>query len=176
MEDLRERLKKAELASEEYQKQIGVFQSRLDDAIGEQAKLEERLHEEEERAEGLQNEQRESLRQRRELEGIYEAERAASMKDKESAQTREEELHGIIQRLKEGMAERETRTGVNDERRLSRHCMYLLSYDSRATFCTDLSQQAFRVLFVAAPHRAWSRATSLRQHHYNAATRRTTRS
>ncbi|KAJ9665218.1 hypothetical protein H2201_004692 [Coniosporium apollinis] len=124
MEDLRERLKKAELASEEYQKQIGVFQSRLDDAIGEQVKLEERLHEEEERAEGLQNEQRESLRQRRELEGIYEAERAASMKDKESAQVREEELHGIIQRLKEGMAERETRTGVNDERRLSRHSSF----------------------------------------------------
>ena len=45
--------------------------------LKEQGKLEERLHEEEERIEGLENDKRESIRQRRELEAIYEAERAA---------------------------------------------------------------------------------------------------
>ncbi|KAK7550167.1 hypothetical protein IWX49DRAFT_237346 [Phyllosticta citricarpa] len=114
--DLKEQLQKAEASSEEYKKQIEVLKARLDEAIQDQAKLEERVHEEEERVEGLENEKRETVRQRRELEGIYEAERAAAMKEKEQAQAREDELQEVIQRLKDQIAERERGDGAGVER------------------------------------------------------------
>lgn len=118
--ELKERLQKAETVSEEYQMQIEVLHSRMDDALKEQARLEERVHEEEERVEGLENEKRESVRQQRELETIYEAERAASMKEKEEAQLREEMLQETIQRLKETLAMKDIRAGDGEEGRLSR--------------------------------------------------------
>ncbi|KAF2834844.1 hypothetical protein M501DRAFT_943336 [Patellaria atrata CBS 101060] len=120
IQDLKEQLQKVENTSEEYMKQIEVLQARFDDAIKDQAKLEERTHEEEERVESLLNEKKETVRQMRELESIYEAERAATMKEKEEALAREEELHGIIQRLKESLSQREPRPGVEDEPRMSR--------------------------------------------------------
>ncbi|KAH7118994.1 hypothetical protein B0J11DRAFT_560679 [Dendryphion nanum] len=104
LQDLKERLQKAETDAEERQKQVDVLNSRLDEALKEQAKLEERAHEEEEKVEGLDNEKRELIRQQRELEGIYEAERAQAMKEKEETQAREDELQETIQRLKETMA------------------------------------------------------------------------
>jgi hypothetical protein len=123
VEELKEQLQKTELASEQYQKQVDVLQSRLDDALKEQGKLEDKLHEEEERIEGLENEKREHIRQRRELETIYEAERAAAMKEREASLHREEELQGIIHRLKESLSQREPRSGgTSDDGRLSRAC------------------------------------------------------
>ncbi|KAJ4333012.1 hypothetical protein N0V95_009525 [Ascochyta clinopodiicola] len=113
LQDLKERLLKAETEAEERQKQIEVLNARLDDAHAEQSKLEERAHEEEEKVESLENEKREITRQHRELEGIYEAERAQAMKEKESTQTREEELQETIQRLKETMATKNVQ-GVDD--------------------------------------------------------------
>jgi len=122
MEDLKERLQRAEEASEGYRKQLEVMQSRMDDALKEQGTLEERLHEEEERMEGVENDKQEAVRQQRELERIYEAERAASMKEKENMQTREEELLTIIQRLKDSLAQKDHRPGTDEEGRLSRNC------------------------------------------------------
>ncbi|KAL0257824.1 hypothetical protein SLS55_006989 [Diplodia seriata] len=121
IKELKEQLQKAETSGEEFKKQVEVLKTRLDDALKDQAKLEERTHEEEERVEILENEKRETVRQRRELEAIYEAERAAAMKEKEQAQAREDELQEVIQRLKDTMAERE-REGVSavEERRNSR--------------------------------------------------------
>jgi chromosome segregation ATPase len=133
IQELKDRLQKAEAASEEYQKQAEVLQTRLDDAVKEQAKLEERIHEDEERIEGLENEKRESLRQRRELDTIYESERAAAMKEKEAAQLREEELQEVIQRLKDGLSQKESQRDAlkptdNEEGRLSRNCKCYLYY------------------------------------------------
>jgi len=116
-------LQRTEEVSSEYEKQIQMLQSRLDDAVKEQGKLEERLHEEEERVEGLENDKRESIRQKRELEAIYEAERAAVIKDKDATHAREEELQHIIQRLKDSLAQKESRPGLGDDGRLSRACM-----------------------------------------------------
>lgn len=123
IDDLRERLQKAELAAEEAQKQNAVTQARLDDANKEHNNIEESVHEQQERLEELENEKKESIRQRREFEAIYEAERAQSMKEKEELQVREEELRETIQRLKETMAQKELRG--EDERRqsISRACM-----------------------------------------------------
>ncbi|KAI5206310.1 hypothetical protein AUEXF2481DRAFT_175029 [Aureobasidium subglaciale EXF-2481] len=117
IDDLRERLQKAELAAEEAQRQNAVMQARLDDANKEHSSTEDSMHEQTERLEELENEKKESIRQRREFEAIYEAERAQSMKEKEELQVREEELRDTIQRLKETMAQKEMRG--EDERRQS---------------------------------------------------------
>ncbi|KAI5859726.1 hypothetical protein GGS23DRAFT_607327 [Durotheca rogersii] len=104
--DLKARLQKADAASEQHRKQAEVLQSRLDDALKEQAKLEERVHESEEQIEALRNEKREAARQMREMEAIYEAERGSMMKEKEEMANREEEMQSVINRLKEALNQR----------------------------------------------------------------------
>jgi hypothetical protein len=120
LQDYKDRLEKAEHDAEDRQKQIEVLNARLDDALKEQSKLEERAHEEEERVEMLENEKRELTRQHRELQGIYEAERAQTMKEKEAAQQREEEMQETIQRLKETMAMKNMQSSDGEEGQLSR--------------------------------------------------------
>jgi hypothetical protein len=123
LENLKDRLQKAESEAEERQKLVEVLNARLDDALTEQAKLEERAHEEEEKVESLENAKRELTRQHRELEGIYEAERAQVMKEKEDTQTREEEMQSTIRRLKETMATKHMPTAeVEEEQHMSRTC------------------------------------------------------
>ncbi|KAI0434421.1 hypothetical protein F5Y09DRAFT_296199 [Xylaria sp. FL1042] len=116
IEDLKERLHKADAASEQYRKQGEVLQSRLDEALREQAKLEERAHENDEQIETLRNEKREAARQMREMEAIYEAERSSMMKEKEEMSNREEEMQAIINRLKETLNQR----NAEDEYRSTR--------------------------------------------------------
>jgi predicted nucleic acid-binding Zn-ribbon protein len=116
LDDLKERLAKAETASETYKRQTEVLQSRLDDALKEQAALEEKVHESEEQIEALANEKREAARQMREMETIYEAERSAMTREKEQMTNREEEMQAVIQRLKDSLAQR------NDEERYIRQC------------------------------------------------------
>lgn len=122
LQDLKDRLQKAETEAAERQKLVEVLNARLDDALAEQAKLEERAHEEEEKVESLENVKRELTRQHRELEGIYEAEHTQTMKDKEETQSREEELQSTIQRLKETMAAKNVQTGDDEEPHGSRAC------------------------------------------------------
>lgn len=126
IEDLQERLQKAEEIAEQYQKQSSILQTRLDDARNDQTKLEENVHDLNERNDGLENEKRDMIRQKRELENIYETDRSAGVKEREQAHAREEELIDTIQRLKETIAQRELRAGVEDERRpsLSRNCRF----------------------------------------------------
>lgn len=121
IDDLKERLQKADITSEQYRKQAEVLQSRLDDALKEQAKLEERVHESEEQIEALRNEKREGARQMREMEAIYEAERSSMMKEKEEMANREEEMQTVINRLKDTLNQR----NVEDEYRPTRQCEYL---------------------------------------------------
>jgi chromosome segregation ATPase len=118
IDDLRERLAQAESGFETNKRQVEVLQRKLDDALKEQAKLEERVHESEEQIESLTNEKREAARQMREMETIYEAERSGMMKEKEEMNNREEEMQAVIQRLKDSLAQRN-----NDEDRPTRQCM-----------------------------------------------------
>ncbi|KAK3358872.1 hypothetical protein B0T25DRAFT_78318 [Lasiosphaeria hispida] len=106
LDDLKERLSKAETASESYKRQTEVLQDKLDEALAEQAKLEEKVHESEEQIESLANEKREAARQMREMESIYEAERSAMMKEKDEMANREEQMQTVIQRLKDSLAQR----------------------------------------------------------------------
>ncbi|KAK8206891.1 hypothetical protein M8818_004726 [Zalaria obscura] len=109
LETLREQLRAAEKASDDYQKQVKMMQVKLDDAVKEQGRLEENVHEHMERLEEIENEKKDSNKSRRELEAIYESERAAAMKEKEEAQGREEELMDTVRRLKESIAQRDLR-------------------------------------------------------------------
>jgi hypothetical protein len=181
LQDLKERLQKAEGEAEERQKLVEVLNAKLDDALGEQAKLEERAHEEEEKVESLENEKRELTRQHRELEGIYEAERAQVMKDKEETQTREEEMQGTIQRLKETMATKHMPTGEPEEEpQISRACKSWPPWQQRGDGVhSDTQQQASATTLPAPTRRRTSRAASPRLHRptrSSAATRGTTRS
>lgn len=116
IEDLKERLAKAEGEAEASKKQIDVLQSRHEDATKEQAKLEERLHEAEEQIEALTNEKREAARQMREMETIYEAERGSMMKEKEEMANREEEMQTVIQRLKDSLSAKNNSSSEDDSR------------------------------------------------------------
>ena len=119
LDELNERLQQAEAAHESSQKQAAFSQVQLDEALKDQAALEEQVHEQTERIEELENEKKESLRARRELEQIYEVERVASMKEKEETLAREEEMQHSVQRMKETLAQREMRAGLEDDRRPS---------------------------------------------------------
>lgn len=106
IEDLKERLQKSDATSEQFRKQAEVLQTRLDDALKEQAKLEDRLHENEEQIESFRNEKRETAKKMREMETIYEAERSSMTKEKEEMGNREEEMQAVINRLKETLNQR----------------------------------------------------------------------
>lgn len=106
VEDLQKRLENEEKISLQYKRQAEVLQSKLDEAVKESAKLEEKAHEYEEQIEILNNEKREGTRQMREMESIYEAERSSILKEKEEMANREEEMQAMIQRLKDSLAQR----------------------------------------------------------------------
>jgi chromosome segregation ATPase len=128
LDDLKNRLRNTESMSEQFQKQAQVLQSRLDEALQEQGKLEDRLHESEERLETLENEKRDALRQKREMEAIYEAERSSMTKGREDMSNREEEMQTIIQRLKDSLA---GRSNTDEDSRLSRRCkLHRLSHQA----------------------------------------------
>lgn len=117
VDDLAEKLAVAEQSTVDREKQMAIVQARLDESLHEQGILEDSVHEKAERIEELENAKKESTRARREMEQIYEAERAASIKEKEEAATREAEMRNALQRMKETLAQREMRAGLDDERR-----------------------------------------------------------
>ncbi|OJJ50582.1 hypothetical protein ASPZODRAFT_126472 [Penicilliopsis zonata CBS 506.65] len=118
--DLKEQLQKAETASEQYRKQLGVLQMRLDEAVSEQGKLEDQAHEKDSKIEALNSEIREHVRQIRDLEQTHEMERNAMLQEKEQQASREEEMQATVQRLKESLAQKEMRIVADGERNVSR--------------------------------------------------------
>ncbi|EFE43783.1 hypothetical protein TRV_01461 [Trichophyton verrucosum HKI 0517] len=120
IEDLKEQVQKAETVADQYRKQLGVLQMRLDEAVSEQTRLEEQAHEKDGQINPLRDEIKELHRQIRDLEQKHETERESMMADKENQAKREEELEASIQRLKETIAQKDLRMGVDGERNLSR--------------------------------------------------------
>ena len=109
IDDLKSRLGRAETTSDEAQRHLKIVQSQLDDALEEQVKAEEQAYQSKGRIEGLEAQSKELMRREREMEQIYEAERSSMTKEKELMMAREEELHIIIQRLKDSLAQKEPR-------------------------------------------------------------------
>ncbi|KAI5282651.1 hypothetical protein KEM54_002658 [Ascosphaera aggregata] len=114
--DLREQVKKAETVSDQYRKQLGVLQLKLDEAVSEQTRLEEAAHSREDTITVLQGEIKELARRVRDLDQAQAAERSVMAKDKEEQIRREEELQATIQRLKETISQRESRKHEDTER------------------------------------------------------------
>jgi len=117
IEELQTRLQKAELAAEESEKQNIVLQTRLSQQLDEHGNLEEQLQELHERIEELDNNNKETIRQKRELENIYEADQRANLKDKEESQVREDELRATVERLKDSVVQKDARAGLEEEDR-----------------------------------------------------------
>lgn len=115
LDELRSRVQRAESASEEYQKQLNLLQARLDESQQVHGQLEDQLHEKSERVEELETEKIQAARQKREVESIYESERAVMEKDKEEHVLREQEMRGTIQRMKESLAQKEARSTFEEK-------------------------------------------------------------
>ena len=119
MDELRSRVQKAETASEEYQRQLNLLQARLDESQQEQGQLEDRLHQSNTNIEELESDRAQSARQKREMQDLYETERTSMLKDKAEQKARQDELISANQRLKENLAQRETRSNGEDPRIVS---------------------------------------------------------
>ncbi|EEH19313.1 hypothetical protein PABG_01632 [Paracoccidioides brasiliensis Pb03] len=120
IDELKEQVKKAETVSDQYRKQLGVLQLRLDEAVSEQSRLEEQAHEKDVSLNALQAEVKELTRQIRDLQQAHEAERTGMAQEKEQQGKREGDLQSTIQRLKETIAQKELRMNVENDRNLSR--------------------------------------------------------
>ena len=121
IDELKESLRKAETASEEYQRQLGMTQTRLDGVHLEQTTLEDRLHESSETIQELEAEKKEVSRRQREIESYYEVERNALMQEDVKHKIKHEELQATIRRLKDSLAQREIKAH-DDGGVLSRSC------------------------------------------------------
>ena len=122
-EELRNRVQRAELASEEYQRQLSLLEMRLNESMLEQGKLEDQLHESEAKINDLEDEKVISTRQKREIEKLFESERTGMAQQKAEQQAKEGEQQATIQRLKETLALREARAIPEDRKTsLSRSC------------------------------------------------------
>lgn len=120
MEELKSRVQKAETASEEYQRQLNLLQARLEESHHEQGQLEDRLHQSNTTIEELESDYAAATRHKRETEDLFETERNAILHDNMEQQAKVEELQGAYQRLKETLAQRETRASPDGSRVLSR--------------------------------------------------------
>ncbi|KAL2039716.1 hypothetical protein N7G274_007575 [Stereocaulon virgatum] len=120
MEELKSRVQKAETASEEYQRQLNLLQARLEESQHEQSQLEDRLHQSNERIEELENDQVQAKRQKREMEDLFETERKSMIQHQAEQKATLEGLQAANQRLKETLAQRETRNSLDGENVRSR--------------------------------------------------------
>jgi hypothetical protein len=106
--ELKEQLQKAELASEQYQKQLEVLQLRLDEVLVDQTRLEEQDHQRDTEIQALQVNTKDYTRQMKEMEQFHEAEKALILKEREQQATKEEELQSVIRRLNDTIRQRDT--------------------------------------------------------------------
>ncbi|KAL9013269.1 MAG: hypothetical protein Q9173_002028 [Seirophora scorigena] len=107
MEELRNRTQKAEALSEDYQRQLKSLQLRLNESLQEHGKLEDQLHERDQKLADMESQTKLAARQRKQLENQFESERTAMLKDQAEQKAAEEDLRAVNQRLKNTMAERD---------------------------------------------------------------------
>ena len=107
LDELRTRVQKAETASEEYQRQLNLLQARLDESQQSHGKLEDQLHEKREQLEELETGKVQVARQKRDLEKLFEEERAAMINDQSEQNAKHEGLQTTVQRLRENLAQKE---------------------------------------------------------------------
>ncbi|KAL8664706.1 MAG: hypothetical protein Q9202_002841 [Teloschistes flavicans] len=109
MDEYRSRASKAEVQVEDFQQQIQMLQSRFNESLVEHGKFEEQLHEREEKIVDLEDKVKQATRQRKELENSVETERNAMSLDQTEQKARERGLAAANQRLRDSLAERDSR-------------------------------------------------------------------
>lgn len=122
MDELRERLRRAEIAAEEYQRQLSIMQEQLKDSMQDYGNLEEQLHESQLKVDNMEVEKLSWMREKNQLEKDFDAERVVFMAGQAEAQKREEDMQHSMKRLKENFAQRELRMTVDPSQTLSRSC------------------------------------------------------
>ena len=120
LDELRSRVQKAETASEEYQRQLNLLQARLDESQQSHGRLEDQLHEKREQLEELETEKVQAARQKRDLEKLFEEERAAMLKDRDEQNARNDGLQTTLQRLRENLVQKEQELAEERESASSR--------------------------------------------------------
>jgi len=116
VDDLKLQVQRAEIASEQYQKEVEVLQLRLHDAVGERNNLEAQISQKDVEVVSVHTEAKETLRQKKELELSHHAEKEMMLKEREHLVNKEQELQSIIQRLNETIRQKEMRAHVEGER------------------------------------------------------------
>lgn len=106
--DLKEQVHRAEQASEQYRKQLEVMQKRLDDAAGDQTTSEERDYQRQNEIDRLRVEYKDSMRQYRELELAYDADKNTFLHERERQANKEVELEAKIGRLTAALRARQS--------------------------------------------------------------------
>jgi hypothetical protein len=126
VDELKLQVQRAEIASEQYQKEVEVLQLRLHEAVGERNNLEAHISQKDVEVANVQTEAMDILRQKKELEQSHHAEKEMMLKEREHQVNKEQELQNIIQRLNETIRQKEMRAHVEGERPiLSRSGMFV---------------------------------------------------
>ena len=128
VEELRQQVQKAEMASEQYQKEVEMLQMRIQEVVGERNTLEDQILQKNADTDAVHDEARDIMRQKKELEQAHKVEKELILKEREDHINKEQELQGIIQRLNETIRQKEMRSHVDGDRpALSRSGMYVPS-------------------------------------------------
>ena len=122
MDELRERVRRAEIASEDYQRQLSILQEQLKDSRQEYGNLEEQLHESQLQVDNMEVEKLSWKREKNQLEKDFDSERTIFMAGQAEAQKRGEDMQQRLKRLKENLTQREVRNETGSSQPLSRSC------------------------------------------------------
>lgn len=100
LDELREQVRRAESASEEYQRELRVLKSRFDEITGDQIKLEDTITTKNEKIETLESGHKEVEKRIKTLEMTSQEERQAFDRERDVSVAKEDENLATIQRLK----------------------------------------------------------------------------
>jgi len=109
LDELKEQVRRAEVASEQYQRELMALKSRFDEITSEQIKSEDLIATKNERIEALESGSMDVEKRCQALEMTQKVEEATMNRDREASATKEEELMATIQRLRESLSAKEAR-------------------------------------------------------------------
>lgn len=116
IEELKQQAQKAELASEQWQKELEILQLRLNEAVSERNGLEDQFSQKDFLVESVQSENTELMRQKHDMELAHEKDKERMIEEREAHTMKESELHGIIERLNETIKQKEFRSHADKDR------------------------------------------------------------
>jgi len=112
LDELKEQVRRAEVASEQYQRELMALKSRFEEITSEQIKSEDLIAMKNERIEALESGSIEAEKRCQALEATQKEEEAMMNRDREASSAKEEELMTTIQRLRESLSAKEARENI----------------------------------------------------------------